>query len=60
MCLTTSPGGADRRKLQGRVIARYFEIQNADGGTQQVWVRLEVEVASSPIVPRRQVRFSKN
>lgn len=59
-CLTNSPNGTDRRKLHGRVIARHFDVQVDEHGAEQVWVRLEVEIASSTTVLHPRIAFSKN
>jgi hypothetical protein len=59
-CLATSPARADRRKLQGRVISRHFDVQSTEDGAEQVWVRLDVEVASTPPTKRPRGSFSDN
>ncbi len=64
VCSARGPNGQPGRRLRGRVVARYFDLQQDDHGCPVVWARLEVRVDTPrPRYPRRPggpIGFSAN
>lgn len=59
-CAAHCPASGRPRKLAGRVISRWFELQH-EGESPCVWVRLDLQVGErSSGRPRRPASFSEN